>query len=284
MKKLLILIGVLIFSQFAFSASDDEWKIQKQLFDAIVKDDIKTMETILKDNPSFVKKEIKYHNFPVLDAALSGSLKALKLLVEKGADINTVDGKTGNNVLHMLVKSKPKEDKLEQALTYLINEKKMKLETKNEFGKTPFIYAFSYSSFAPPSRQNIPIIKVFAKYGADLNAQDKEGKTALYYLVSGFNSPTKIDLVKECESAILLANQKGVDVNITDNDKRTPLIAFLLNTKSAEDKQKIPMVTCLMENGAKTNIKSKKKETALKLVDKKSELYQIMKKTKAKKK
>lgn len=279
-----ILFYGLISLVFTARAGTKDWETQKKLSDAIAKDDEKAVANILKEHPSLVNKAVKFGTYPVLDAARKGSIKALKTLVEHGGDLKKTDSKTGNTVLHMLVTSKPKEEKLEEALSFLITEKKLKLNAKNKEGKTPFIYAFSYSQFTPPARQNIPIIKVFTKYKADLNTQDKLGKTALHYLVGGFNTPSKIDLVKETAPAILLANQKGVDVNIADKLKRTPLITFLANTKSGNNKQKIPLVTCLLENGAKNNAKSKKGEKPLKMVDKKSELYQVLKKTKKKRK
>ena len=276
--KLYLAIGLFLCIPFSLLVAEKEWKVQKKLYDAIVKDDIKTIESILTKNPSLAKKQIKYHNLPILDAAQAGSLKAIKLLVDKGADIKQNDRKSGNNVIHMFLMSKPKNKELDQALDYFINEKKMKLEEQNKDKKTPFVYAFSYSQFTPQSKLNIPIIEVFTKYKANLNAQDNKGKTALHYLVSGFNCPGKIDLVKECTAAILLAEQKGVNVNITDKDKRTPLVAFLVQTKNVDDAKKIELVACLMQNGAKTNIKSKKGEKALKFVDKKSELYKVLKK------
>ena len=59
-----------------------DWKVQGEFYNAIKRDDVKALAAILKMHPSFVNKPIKYHNYPVLDAASLCSPKALKLLVE----------------------------------------------------------------------------------------------------------------------------------------------------------------------------------------------------------
>ena len=288
MKKVLlsVIIVVGLFSGICVSATD--WKLQKDLYDAIKKNDVKQIEAILAKHPAFVKKEIKYHSYPVLDAANLKAIKSLKCLVDKGANLNQKDTKTGNTVLHYIAASRMKKEKMDEALNYLLKEKNMKLEIKNKKGKTPFIYAFSDNTYVPSVKHCIPIIELFSKYGANLNAQDEKGKTALHYMVSTFllarENPEKTDLVAKMEAAKLLADQKGINVNLTDKDKRTPLVAFLVHVKKVDDDNKVDFITCLMENGAKNNIKSKKKEKALKLVDKKSKAYAALKKRYKKKK
>ena len=266
----------------------EDWKLQKKLYDAIKNDDIQQIEVILAKNPSLAKKQIKYHRYPVLDAADLKSLKALKFLVEKGANINQKEAKSGNSVIHFFVAGRVGKEQLDDALNYFINEKKMKVDLKNKSGKTPFIYSCSYIRYyVPPASVMNPIVEAFQKHKANLNAQDKTGKTALYYLSSWFtlhrSDINKTDLEIRLAPAKFLANQKEVNVNITDKDKRTPLVAFLRYIRKMDDSKKVDYISCLMENGAKTNIKSKKKEKALKMVDKKSEAYKAMKKIKKKK-
>ena len=274
-----IVISTLIYVHPSSATADEgDLRPQKIFFDAIVKNDLKTIESFIEKDPSIVDKPIKYYNLPVLEAARAGSLDALKLFVSRGADINKTDARSGNNVLHMLVTSKSKEDKLDHFLAYLLDEKKMSIESRNKAGQTPFIYAFAYGAFVPPPSQATPVIEVFDKFGADLNAQDKSGRTALHYLVSTFNCPGEIDLAKWSEPARLLIQKKGVDVNIMDSDKRTPLLAFLVHAKNAEDSKKLDLVKSLMENGAKVSVKSKKGEKPLDYADRKGELYKMLRK------
>lgn len=277
--ELIMVMVLFLCLQLSLSAADDEWKVQKELYDAILKDDTKAMEPILAANPSFPNKQIKYHNLPILDAAEAGAVKALKFLVEKGADIKKVQPETGNSVLHMAATSRKLNKESREALyDYLINEKKIDVNIKNKKGETPLVFTFTSSRFLPPSKTGIENIEVLDKFKADINAQDESGKTALNIIVSNMQirDPAAADL-KPLEMAKVLI-EKGADVNIADKDKRTPLVSFLVCTSKVADDQKIEFVTLLMENGAKTKLKSKKKEDPLKLVDKKSKLYEVMKK------
>ncbi len=282
MKKLLFsvfFVGVLFLSSM-MSATD--WKVQKEFYNAIKSDNPTKIKSILEKHPEFVNKKIKYHGYPVLDAVRLGSLKALKLLVEKGADIKQKEGVTGNTVLHLVNKNK-----LKAFLEYFVSEKKLDINIKNKTGQTPFNYTFTSNRYAPPVKVGIAAVETFDKYGADLNAQDSSGRTVLNFLAKAFpvnkkdadkTRLTSLDIAK------VLIGKKGVDVNLPDKNKRTPLITFLVHTKKMKDEKRIDFVTCLMENGAKTNIRSKKKEKALKLVDRKGELYKVMKKKYKKKK
>jgi len=288
MKKRLfymIFLSVLCFETI-LSASD--WKAQGELYEAITKDDAKKVGEILDKHPSFVNKPIKYHNYPVLDAAFLCSIKTLKLLVDRGANLKQTDSKTGNSVLHMLAirfHAKAREEMLD----YLINEKKLKVDLLNKEKQTPFHHVFSSYIWVPSAKKGIAAIELFEKYGANLKVQDASGKTVLCFLSTAFvHIPTEQkkhqNRLKDLVEISKVLIEKGVDVNLPDNNKSTPLVSFLSYSKKLPDEVKVDFVTLLMENGAKTNIKNKKGEKALKLVDKKSELYKIMKKRYKKKK
>lgn len=285
MKKLSIVLSLAILcyalNLFAKDANS------RDLYQAIKRNDPKKVEEILAKNPSMVKKKIEFYDYPIFEAVNLRAVKALKKLVEKGANINQKD-KQGNTVLHYIAKNKMKKAEMDEALEFCVKEKKMKIDTKNKEGQTPFIYSCAYDRFIPAASTMIPVIEVFAKFGANLNAQDNKGKTVLHYLSGEFTidskAPEKTDLIKKLAAAKVLADMKGVDVNITDKDKRTPLIAFLVKVQKLDDAKKVDFITCLMENGAKTKGRSKKKESALKLVSKKSEAYKAMKKKYPKKK
>jgi len=284
MKKLLFCVIFLCVLFFNSIMSATDWKAQGELYKAIQKDDTKKIKLILEKHPSFANKQIKYHNYPILDAAYCGSINALKLLVEKGANLKQTDSKTGNSVLHMVADNiKMKKVKRDAFLDFLVKQKKLKVDIKNNKKQTPFHHVFSSYMWVPPAKQGIDAIEVFEKYGAHLNTQDASGRTVLCFLSTAFVPvPTEMkkhqnrlkDLVEI--SKVLIG--KGVNVNLPSNKKSTPLVSFLSYSKKLPDTVKIDFVTLLMENGAKTNIKNKKGEKALKLVEKKGELYNIMKK------
>lgn len=279
-KQLLgiIAVNIMLYSSF-LTASD--WKIQAELYKAIKDDNIEELNSILKKNPSLVNKQIKYHRYPVLDAAFFCSVNAMKMLVKKGADLKKKESQTGNTILHLAVGNlKIKTKKRNAVFEYLINEKKFNIEIKNKNGQTPFNFAFNSNPCAPPFQAGIDVFDMFDKYKANLNAQDASGKTVLNYLVTKFKidkkDPAKSTLQGPTVAKMLI--EKGVDVNIADKDKRTPLISFLSYSQKLPEKMKVDLVTLLMENGAKSKLKSKKGERALKLVKKKGALYKIMKK------
>lgn len=284
MKKLsLVVTFSFLCSVFTLNAVDQK---SKELYQAIKSNNPKKVEEIIAANPGIQKKKIKFYDYPVIEAANLRALKALKVLVDKGANINQKD-ELGNTILHYFAKARMKKEQLDEALAYCVTEKKMKIETKNKEGKTPFLWVFSYDRHVPAASTLIPVIEVFAKYKADLNAQDKKGKTALHYVLGNTylgKEPNKVDINKKFAAAKILADMKGVNVNVADKEKRTPLIAFLANVKDVDDDKKVDMITCLMENGAKTTGRSKKKESPLKMVDRKSEAYKAMKKRYKKKK
>lgn len=265
-------------STFVFGAAD--WKEQKELYDAILKDDVATIETILAKHPKFAKIKIKYHNYPIFDATTKGSVKALKLLVEKGADIKQKDSQ-GNTILHAIAENfRINIKKREALLEYLIKDQKLKIDVKNKAGETPFVYAFITQVSLPPVKNCTDIIDAFDKYKAKLNAQDKEGRTVLNSLVKNFRidkDPAKTNMERGLGTAKYLI-EKGVNINLPDKEKRTPLVTFLVHTKKVPESLRVDFVTFMMENGANIKLKSKKREKALKLVEKKGELYKVMKK------
>ena len=286
-KQMLTALFVIFSLLSIYNLEASDWRLQKKLYDAIAKDDVKKIEDLLAQDPSMLKKKIKYHGYPVMDAMKLRAVKALKYLVEKGANIHKKEPKTGNSVLHYAAISKFKEKKLDDLLNYLVNENKIDVNIKNKDGITPFLYPCTHTIYLPASHVMLPVIDVFKKYKADLNAKDKYGKTVLHYLAGGFImqfDPDKTNINTWIISAKHLAGQKEANINATDNNKRTPLVAFLVKTKGMNDAKKVDFITCLMEYGAKTNIKSKHKEKALRLVDKKGEAFKAMKKKYKKKK
>jgi len=276
----LLLVSVLSFNSILLA---EDWKLQKELYEAIKKDDIKKIEFLLEKNPKLINKKIKYHSYPVLDAASLGSIKALKLLVEKGGNLKN-KSKTGNSILHIAVIGPSVNMKKKEAvLDYLINEKKLDVEVRNKEKQTPFHFAFSSEIYFTRPKRAIAFIELFDKYGANLNAQDASGATVLNYLAKSCKiRPDEPEhaakTIKSSLGVVKVLVGKGADVNLVDNLKQTPLVLFLLRTRKYSDTMKVDYVRFLMESGTNIKLKTKKREKALKLVEKKGELYNIMKK------
>ena len=91
------------------------------------------------------------------------------------------------------------------------------INARNQLGKTAiFAAAVYYVSWEDHDIDYPAVIRLLAKAGADLNAQDKDGNTALH-------------LTHDLESAKTLL-ELGASINILNNEGDTPLI----NTGSGE--------------------------------------------------
>lgn len=281
-KTLLICtVGVFLFSSTSLFAVE-EWKLQGQLFQFIIRDKDKEVAKILEEHPDFAKKIIEYHTYPVFEAARAGAIKCLKLLVEKGADPNVRD-KTGSTIFHYMF-TIGTINKREAMLDYLINEKKVKLDTMNKQKLTPFHSLFGSYRCKIKEKNAEVLIPLFKKYKVNLDVKDAGGMGVLHYL-------SKISKVKKPPTKTNMSNMKvamillkyGADPNISNKLKQTPLIIFLASVKKLPEDMQEEYVNCLLDYGAKPKAKSKKRETPLKLVKKKGKIYKILKKKRKKK-
>ncbi|WP_143688784.1 ankyrin repeat domain-containing protein [Wolbachia endosymbiont of Laodelphax striatellus] len=87
---------------------------------------------------------------------------------------------------------------------YLVDNKNVNLDQKNNNGKTPLHHATLASS--------LKTVKALLENGADINAKDNNGRTPLHWAT--FNH--RVEIIKA-----LLEN--GADINAKDNNGRTPL-------------------------------------------------------------
>lgn len=102
-----------------------------------------------------------------------------------------------------------------EMIDYLVDELGVDLKSNQYYKDTPpLIYMFNEAPYAISKGF---IEKLVAK-GANVNAMDKDGKTALHYAILPSSSYFKaIDVVKQLV-------YKGADVNAADKDGKTPLM------------------------------------------------------------
>ena len=194
---------------------------QSALFYAALKEDQSIMKFLINYglNVNILDKNRRNILFKVI---LKGTkhLETLELLLEKDIDLNIKDmsGKTLlDEILHLIAITKeddPDKYKLTKyryvseennylKMTSILIEHGLLIDRKDNFGKTPLYYEID--------RQNFDNVEFLLSSGADINAEDKEGKTVLFQeCLKGFENLAMIDYLIE----------KNIDLNHRDlNDK-----------------------------------------------------------------
>ncbi len=210
-----------------------------------------------------IVKEAQKLGLELIEKAKSGSIEDIKLLINKGADLNRKDDH-GNTALMWACEEYYTE------IAELLIEKGADLNIKYDHGNTALMWACIYD--------RIYLAELLIEKGAGLNIQDNHGNTAL--MKAFYENHTDV--------AELLI-EKSADLNIKDNNGNTALmwvcytgdtmIAKLLIEKGADlHKQDNNGMTALMracsmgdtevaklliENGADLNIQDNHDYTAL---------------------
>ncbi|KAF3056049.1 putative ankyrin repeat protein [Trichoderma lentiforme] len=164
-------------------------------------------------------KDNKYDQTPLLWAAEGGYEAIVKLLVEKGADIEAKDKEHGRTPLLWAVKRDY------EAIVKLLVEKGADIEAKDkDYDQTPLLWAVEEGYEA--------IVKLLVEKGADIEAKDIYSQTPLLWAV------------KEGHEAIVkLLVEKGANLKVKDIYSQTPVLL-------AEKKGYKAIVNLLVENRA----------------------------------
>ena len=160
-----------------------------------------------------------FGNTPLHYASKNNILEIVKLLVSKGAKINVLDGSGTSPLLYSILKSN-----VECAQFLIING--ADVNKSNHKGDAPLNAAFE-------EKLNGNLLKLMVNNMSNINAQDKEGLTALDLALKYQE--------KELAKELIL---KGIDVNIIDKKGNTALFY-------AED---YDIVKLLLEHGASVDI------------------------------
>ena len=111
---------------------------------------------------------------PLHLAALKGDSVLFDNLLLQGADI-TVQNKQGDTPLHLIVRNH--DAKIQEIMMQYIKKNTPVLNLKNSLGRTALHESIVKSNSSKT-------IATLIEYGTNLNLGDKEGKTALHYIVS----------------------------------------------------------------------------------------------------
>lgn len=225
-----------------------------QLVEAIIKDEtpkakeLLNKTSIIRGIKSIVKNPF---NEPLKLAIIKGNLDIVKLLIEKGANIN-VKYDLYNTPLHIAMINGNLE------IVKLLIEKGADVNAKNETNDTPLHIAMI--------KGNHDIVKLLIEKGADINIENTKLIKPLDSVKDGeilnlFNK----DLINDEKYKVICNNillysiirnklkdvnsliQSGIDVNITDKDGNKPLHIVLKNKEISDNNTRMQIVSSLIE-------------------------------------
>jgi ankyrin repeat protein len=164
----------------------------------------------------------KHGRTPLSWAAESGHVAVAKLLLEKGAELEP-KGRSGLTPLWWAAQMG------HEAVVKLLLEKGVDPESKNKYGPAPLQWAARNGHEA--------VVKLLLEKGAELESKDKDGWTPLRWAARNGH-----------KAVVKLLLEKGADLESKDKDGRTPLRWAIKNGHEA-------VVKMLLEKGAKLEFK-----------------------------
>ncbi len=163
------MLGTIVHAQ---TATDD-------LFAAVEKNDIEKVKYLIAINANVNAKDAYASMTPLMMAAYDGYTEIAKLLIEKGADVNT---KGGVDMDMTALTYAASQDRAEMVKVLL--DKGASVNVKTKYGWTPLFFA--------ASRGKADIAKLLIDKGADVNVTLPTGETALSEAEKAGNS----DIIK----------------------------------------------------------------------------------------
>ncbi len=284
--KLSFFYSLTLFSLF-YSTALYSQKIAK----AIEKGDTKEVAKIIKSNPKAVNSAIEEKGFPLLLAVSKQKVEIVKLLLKNGADINVADSKTKENAPFRLLDQPQTKGNLKKAMEIikLLADKKTDFNVINSENISPL---YKYCTGRHPYQSmdtKLEFLQVLIDAGAKT---DLELKRDLPLLNAVLLKVLKTDYDPAAVAQLLIKNNVPINEKCKkDNECKsmtsfveddTPLL-IVIKREGFQVMDKADMIILLIENGAKTTVRNKKKETPKKLIRRSSPYYNALYKTKVKK-
>ena len=193
---------------------------------------------------SEVNPIMKRGNTPLSTAITFGKKEVVRALLEAGVDPNYILGQDDykRSHFHFYIN---KERKIDKAMFDLFISKGANLETRDFFDETPLITAAGLEYSMTDNA------KYLLKAGADIQAENKHGKTPLMTAVFSQN----MELIKTLLKAGAPVDQKAKDGN-------TALVG-MIGMGQEREKEKIAIMKMLLDAGANINEPNKEGDTAL---------------------
>ncbi|KAH8597784.1 hypothetical protein B0O99DRAFT_684495 [Bisporella sp. PMI_857] len=162
---------------------------------------------------------------PLLAAFEKGDYSLIKLSLENGANPNQLNGR-GDSVLSIAAAAE------NLSLVRLLLDSDADVELKNDAGETPLIVA----STLMPTLRRTRCIEALINHGANIEARDKGGDTALI----------------KCARIRYLSNMRelvarGADIEARDTEGSTALMIYQISPYGDEDHHRMYMVQFLVQ-------------------------------------
>ena len=230
------IIGMLVAKGANYTGQTQKGK----LFTSVLKDDLNGVRGVLETDPKLINTEDSHGRTCLIIAIEKKKNEIVKLLLERGIDVNTKDKDGRPAIMHAA------QFKNIGAIQELVKQPMIEINAQDKNGKTALMYAIGEF----PISQIELVNAILSRSEIDLNLQDKDGKTAIMYAVLKTNkrfSDINLEIVKALLSAsakaLLSASAKGIkeiNLNLTNKNGNTALdlaeyedIKELLKSKGA---------------------------------------------------
>ncbi len=207
-----------------------------EIHDAVNNNDIERIKVLLDADPQLLNLRNEDGMTPLNLAAINGSLEAVTLLLQKGADI-TIGDMDNSQPIHCAAVSGNIQ------IAELLLAKGATVNDQDENGATPLVFA--------AGRRHLDMVRYLIEMGADVNHQTSRGMAPIF-----FAGTPEI-------AAIILDN--GAAVNAQANDGITPL-------HGAVSRGRLELVRFLLARGADPNLRNAEGYTPLFLVNGENDL------------
>lgn len=284
--RLIILFIALLATSNIFGSSE--------LAQAIKDGDLKSLESILQESPEALNQEIKFAGFPLAYAVSGLKTDVVSFLLQNGAEINAIDPKTKENAVFRLLDSTQTEKNLKKAIQIigLLKEHKADFNIINDDNMTA-LYAFATADLTSKTLDaKLLFLETLVKAGARMDIKLKRDEPLLNAVLMKVtcSEPNHINVAKlliELGAPVNQKSNKDAECanrnTVTEND--TPLL-IVMKREGFQKENKVEMIKLLVENGARTTCKNKKRENPRRLLDRKDpfykEYYNALRKTKVK--
>ena len=199
------------------------------LIAAVRSTDIKAVEKRIAANPELLKAQDRAGSTPLHHAAGFGSLAMMKLLLDKGADVNAANKRKSTPLFWGLYN---------EAKVRLLIERGANLKARTTDGRSIVFQAASMGNA-------VPLLRLLLEKGGSPDGKTLTGVTPLMAAAGRAN----------VEAVRILIDHK-VDVNARNEAGGT---ALMMGAASGSSQ----VVRMLLENGADVNLRTKKNESAL---------------------